>query len=61
MTTWLLIATCVWVIFLGGAEKLEDTFLGYFEFGESGSRAGYIKAISWIALLASIYLLATES
>jgi len=23
---------CLWVIFLGGAERLENTLLGYFEF-----------------------------
>ncbi len=45
---------CVWAAFFGGAQKLEGTFLGYFEFGEFAEKASFIRvaAIIGVALFA---------
>jgi hypothetical protein len=40
----------VWAAFFGGAEKLEGTFLGYFEFGHFADKASYIRAVSLISM-----------
>lgn len=50
------IAICLWIIFFGGAEKLEDTFVGYLEFGVFADRASMIKLAAWISLIAGIAL-----
>ncbi|QFT54455.1 hypothetical protein FIU95_07800 [Microbulbifer sp. THAF38] len=44
----------VWVIFFGGASRLENTLVGYFEFGQAGEKAIYIKMVSWIGLVFSV-------
>ncbi|MDF1781509.1 MAG: hypothetical protein P1U67_09460 [Alcanivoracaceae bacterium] len=41
---------CVWAAFFGGAEKLEGSFLGYFEFGEFAEKASFIRAAAFIGL-----------
>ena len=41
---------CIWVAFFNGAERLEGTWLGYFEFGEFADNAKYIKAAAWVGL-----------
>ena len=38
-----MILFCLWVIFLGGAERLENTLLGYLEFGQLAEKAALIK------------------
>ena len=48
------IAFFIWVIFFGGASRLENTFAGYFEFGIAGEKAVYIKMVSWIGLVFSV-------
>ena len=44
-------AACIWVIFFGGADRLENIAAGYFEFGPFAERASYIKACAWLTLL----------
>ena len=44
---------CIWVVFFNGAERLEGTWLGYFEFGEFADKAKYIKAAAWLGLAAT--------
>ena len=44
----------IWVVFFGGAEKLENTLLGYFEFGVFALKASYIKAFAWLSLFVSV-------
>ena len=41
---------CFWVIFFNGAEKLEGTLLGYFEFGHFADKAVYIKMAAWVSI-----------
>lgn len=48
---------CIWVIFFNGAEKLENTVLGYFEFGLLADKAQYIKMSAWLGLITSSGLL----
>ena len=48
---------CIWVIFFNGAEKLENSVLGYFEFGLLAENAQYIRISAWIGLIISIGLL----
>lgn len=47
----------IWIIFFGGAERLENTFLGYLEFGFVGEKAVYIKVFAWLSILGCIYAL----
>ena len=51
----LTIVICIWVIFFNGAEKLENTVLGYFEFGLLADKALYIKILAWLMLVLSIF------
>ena len=51
------IAFNIWLIFFGGAERLENSFLGYFEFGVAGEKATYIKGIAWVSLIYCGYAL----
>lgn len=41
----------VWAAFFGGAERLEGTFLGYFEFSHFADKASYIRALSLIGIV----------
>jgi hypothetical protein len=50
------IAFCLWVIFFGGAEKLENTFVGYLEYGVFADSASMIRLAAWISLIAGIAL-----
>lgn len=53
---WILgIAFNVWILFMGGAERIENTFAGYFEYGLAGEKASYIKFIAWVSLGFSVY------
>jgi len=45
------IAFSIWVLFLGGASKLENTFLGYLSFGRYGDKQAFIKGLAWVALV----------
>lgn len=47
---------CIWVIFLGGAERLENTLLGYLEFGNAAEKVTYIKVCAWLALILSVVI-----
>ena len=47
-------AFCLWIIFFGGAERLENTFIGYFEYGIFAESAWAIKLSAWVALIAGI-------
>lgn len=42
---------CIWILFFGGAQKLEDTLLGFIEFGRFGSSSFYIKLATCLALI----------
>lgn len=41
----------VWAAFFGGAERLERTLLGYFEFGHFADKASYIRMVSLASLV----------
>ena len=41
----------LWVIFLGGADRLENTILGYLEFGRASENASVIRAVAWVSLI----------
>ena len=45
---------CVWIIFIGGAERLENSLMGYIEFGIFGEKAVFIKVLAWVGLLSSV-------
>ncbi|GAB4193502.1 MAG: hypothetical protein Tsb002_24020 [Wenzhouxiangellaceae bacterium] len=47
----LCLVICIWAAFFGGAEKLEGTFLGYFEFGQFAEKASLIRAIALISIV----------
>ena len=40
-----------WILFFGGAERLENSFLGYFEFGVAGDKTVFIKAVAWLGII----------
>ena len=44
------LVVCIWVIFFNGAEKLESSILGYFEFGQFADNAVYIKMAAWVGI-----------
>ena len=45
---------CIWVIYLGGAEWLENTVLGFMEFGYVGSqKASTIRFLAKVSLAAT--------
>ena len=45
------IAFCIWLIYFGGAERLESTLLGYLEFGAAAEKSLYIKLSAWVGLI----------
>lgn len=45
------------MIFFRGAERLENTFLGYLEFGPGAEKASYIKFGAWIGIIGCIAIL----
>ncbi len=49
------IAFNIWIIFMGGAERLENSLAGSFEFGFAGEKATYIKIIAWVSLGGCVY------
>ncbi len=48
---------CIWVIFFNGAEQLERTVLGYFEFGHFADEAKYIRISAWVSVVLTTGLL----
>ncbi len=46
----------VWILFFGGAERVEGTLFGYFEFGFAGDKAVYIKVLAWVGLVLGLAL-----
>jgi hypothetical protein len=44
----------LWVIFLGGAEKIQDTLVGYFEFGIFADNPNYIRILAWFGLVVAV-------
>jgi hypothetical protein len=52
---------CVWVIFLGGASRLENSLVAYFEFGLVGSSASAIRVLAWAYLLLAGFFLISEA
>jgi len=44
------IVSSVWILFFGGASKLENSFLGYFSFGRYGDKESFIKGLVWVGL-----------
>jgi len=55
-----MILFCLWVIFLGGAERLENTLLGYLEFGQLAEKAALIKVLAGVLLILHVILLFIE-
>jgi hypothetical protein len=51
---------CLWVIFFNGAERLENSILGYFEFGQIAEKSAYIKVAAWLGLILSIGFLISD-
>ena len=43
------LAICIWVIFFGGARKIEGTWLAAWEF-HGLANAARIKALAWVSL-----------
>ncbi len=48
------VAFCVWVIFLGGADRLESTVLGYLYFMSGGDQAQSIKILAAVVLFFNV-------
>ncbi len=48
---------CLWILFFGGASRLENTLAGYFEFGLVGSSASAIRVLAWVYLLLAGFVL----
>ena len=42
---------CLWIIFFGGAAKLENSILGYFEFELAAQKEKFIKILAWAYLV----------
>jgi hypothetical protein len=51
---------CLWVIYFNGAERLENSILGYFEFGQIVEKSAYIKVAAWLGLILSIGFLISD-
>lgn len=51
---------CLWIIFFNGAKVLENTVLGYFEFGPLGGKSQYIEILAWFGVVVSVWLLVEE-
>lgn len=48
----------IWVAFLGGDRRLENSLFGYFEFGQFAERATLLRALAIIYLvIASCFLI----
>jgi hypothetical protein len=41
----IIVAFVIWIIFLGGAERMENTVFGYFTQGPAAEKAIYIKIL----------------
>lgn len=54
------VAFLVWIVFLGGAERIENSVVAYFEFGLLGEKAVYIRAVAAIALLGMVLMLGAD-
>lgn len=44
------IASCIWILFFGGAAKLENSFMGYLSFERYGDKESFIKGLVWVGL-----------
>lgn len=58
MTSIFLLASIVfylWVIFLGGAERLQDTLIGYLEFDNAYPK--YMRYAAWVSLILTLFCL----
>lgn len=44
----------LWVIAPGGAEKIQDTLVGYFEFGIFADNPNYIRLLASIGLVVTV-------
>jgi hypothetical protein len=53
---WILgILFSVGMLFLGGVERLENTFLGYVEFGQAGEKVSLIRMVVLFILGFSVF------
>lgn len=43
----------LWVIFGGGAERLQNTLFAYLEFGFFADNPQYIRAMAWFSLISA--------
>jgi hypothetical protein len=49
------IASSFWILFLGGAAKLENSFMGFFSFGRYGDKESFIKGLVWVSLAVYVF------
>ncbi|GLP96643.1 hypothetical protein [Paraferrimonas sedimenticola] len=42
---------CIWIVFFGGAERIENTFTGYLNFGQFADKARLIKALAIVYMI----------
>lgn len=54
------IAFLLWIIFFNGAKRIENTLLGYFEYGREAENANYIRIFAWACLTLLVGLLFVE-
>ncbi|MAY34604.1 MAG: hypothetical protein CMN84_00745 [Spongiibacteraceae bacterium] len=54
------IAISVWLLFFGGAEKLEQTVVGYFDFGNIADKALYIRISAWASIFLCVVFLLND-
>lgn len=52
------IVVCIWIVFFNGSEKLENTVLGYFEFGQLAEKTVFIKILAGLTILATLGFMA---
>jgi len=52
---------CLWILFFGGAGRIENTILGYFEFGQAAEKVIFIKIVAWVGLMGSIAIFVTDN
>ena len=48
----------IWIVFFGGAERLENSVLGYFEFGLAAQNVIYVKILAWPGLAITLFIFA---
>jgi len=55
------LAFFIWVLFFGGAQRLENSVIGYLEFGPAGEMAVYIRLLAWVGLIGCVLVPVLEA